>query len=449
MSPKPRIRQRFGPSQDYLLVVQVNTDLPFCAPYGGLMAGWEKVATTLNGSSAFKMHHLKGPIAKNRFERLVARHRDWVKNGSHPDDVPSHDEAYQKVMAEVVPKLDAAEADPQSQKLGKRGRPRKIKSEDGEAPAEKKPALGATQVTIAPSPLGPQPSTASTSLLVDSEDQALPIANKATRQRFTHADDLLLVKYVKQVLPFRAKFGAISAAWEDVAYKLDNSPDFSKDNVKGPIVRYRFENLMAKYRERVKLNNGSVVGPKGAPAGELEVLMTELVTLYDGGDPVSAALLAQNVAIATGAVNAVAARNASRALSNQDEDEDSISSTPSEPLSPVGHSSGVNSSSTQSFIAPSTRPVVTSASTSSAVTLSSTPTNITELKALLEELVEQQSRATEQMILLQREERRLEAERREREMEREREEREKDRQALTSAVISVMKTFLEQNIHKG
>eukprot|EP00644_Phytophthora_capsici_P010621 jgi/Phyca11/507907/fgenesh2_kg.PHYCAscaffold_30_\ len=176
--------------------------------------------------------------------------------------------------------------------------------------------------------------------------------------------------------------------------------------------------------------------------------MTELVTLYDGGDPVGAALLAQNVAIATGAVNAVAARNASRALSNQDEDEDSISSTPSEPLSPVGHSSGVNSSSTQSFIAPSTRPVVTSASTSSALTVSSTPTNITELKALLEELVEQQSRATEQMILLQREERRLEAERREREMEREREEREKDRQALTSAVISVMKTFLEQNSHK-
>ncbi|KAK1945215.1 hypothetical protein P3T76_003748 [Phytophthora citrophthora] len=448
MSPKPRIRQRFGPSQDYLLVVQVNTDLPFRAPYGGLMAGWEKVATTLNGSSAFKMHHLKGPIAKNRFERLVARHRNWVKNGSHPDDVPSHDEAYQKVMAEVVPKLDAAEADPQSQKLGKRGRPRKIKSEDGEEPAEKKPALGTAQVTIAPSPLGPQPSTA-TSLLVDSEDQALPIANKATRQRFTHADDLLLVKYVKQVLPFRAKFGAISAAWEDVAYKLDNSPEFSKDNVKGPIVRYRFENLMAKYRERVKLNNGSVVGPKGAPAGELEVLMTELVTLYDGGDPVSAALLAQNVAIATGAVNAVAARNASHTSSNQDEDEDSVSSTPSEPLSPVGNSSGVASSSTQSFIAPAARPVVISASTGSAATLSGTdPTSITELKALLQELVEQQSRTTEQMILLQREERRLEAERRERELEVEREEREKDRQALTSAVISVMKTFLEQNGHK-
>ncbi|KAF1792015.1 Phosphoribosyltransferase-like [Phytophthora cactorum] len=210
------------------------------------------------------MHHLKGPIAKNRFERLVERYRNWVKNGSHPDDAPSQDADFMSVMAEVVPKLDAAESEPQTQTLGKRG-------------------------------------PSSTSLLVDSEDQALPTVTKATRQRFTPGDDLLLVKFVKETLPFRAKFGAISAAWEDVATKLDNSPEFSKDNIKGPIVRYRFENLVSKYRERVKRNNGRVVGPKGVPAGELEVLLTEIVSILDGGDPVSAALLAQNVAIATGA----------------------------------------------------------------------------------------------------------------------------------------------------
>jgi len=75
-------------------------------------------------------------------------------------------------------------------------------------------------------------------------------------------------------------------------------------------------------------------------------------------------------------------------------------------------------------------------------------TSIADLKALLQEMVEQQTRATEQMLLLQREERRLEAERREREREHEREEREKDRQALTAAVVSVMKTFLEQHDNK-
>ncbi|GMF25002.1 unnamed protein product [Phytophthora fragariaefolia] len=400
------------------------------------------------------MHHLKGPIAKNRFERLVARHRLWVKNGSHPDEAPSQDVSFQSVMAEVVPKLDAAEADPQMQTLGKRGRPRKIRPED--APVEKKPALLASQVAIAPSPLGPQPSTSSTSLLVDSEDHALPIISKTTRQRFTPGDDLLLVKYVKETLPFRAKFGAISSAWEDVAHRLDNSPEFSKDNIKGPIVRYRFENLVSKYRERVKRNNGRVVGPKGAPAGELEVLMTELVTILDGGDPVSAALLAQNVAIATGAVNAVAEREVQHPPTSQDEGSSSGTSEPSSPVSEVP------SAATQSFITPTSEPepvYSSSSSTSGPPTASNTatnsaaskdadPTSIAELKALLQEMVEQQSRATEQMLLLQREERRLEVERREREIEIEREEREKDRQALTATVLSAMKTFLEQNGHQ-
>ncbi|EEY57650.1 uncharacterized protein PITG_00212 [Phytophthora infestans T30-4] len=439
MPPKQRTRQRFGPGQDYLLAVQVNTDQPFRAPYGGLMAGWEKIATTLNGSSAFNMHHLKGPIAKNRFERLVERHRIWVQNGSHPDDAPSQDESFQSVMAEVIPKLEAAEKEPQAQTLGKRGRPRKIRSEDGEAPAEKKPTSASAQVSIAPSPLRAQPP--STSLLVDSEDQVLPTATKATRQRFTPGDDLLLVKLVKETLPFRAKFGAISAAWDDVATKLDNSPEFSKDNIKGPIVRYRFENLVSKYRERVKRNNGRVVGPKGVPAGELEVLLTEMVTLLDGGDPVSAALLAQNVAIATGA-NDATSREAPRAATSQDED--SASSTPSESSSPTPTLS-------QSFIAP----VVQSSKAQKLTAKSVAPlsgvdlTSIAELKTLLQEMVEQQARATEQLLLLQREERRLETERREQALESEREELEKDRQALTSVVVSVMKTFLEENGRKN
>ncbi|KAL4087222.1 hypothetical protein PRIC1_013119 [Phytophthora ramorum] len=463
MPPKQRVRQRFGPNQDYLLVVQVNTDMPFRAPYGGLMAGWEKVANTLNGCSAFKMHHLKGPIAKNRFERLVGRYRNWVKNGSHPDDAPSQDASFQSIMAEVVPKLEAAEAEPQIHTLGKRGRPRKIRAEDGLPPVEKKAMLPPSQVTIAPSPVGPQPSS-STSLLVDSEDQALPIVIKPTRQRFTPGDDLLLVSYVKETLPFRAKFGAISTAWEDVATKLDNSPAFSKHHIKGPIVRYRFENLVSKYRERVKRNNGRVVGPKGAPAGELEVLMTELVTLLDGGDPVSAALLAQNVAIATGAVSTVEERKITRPTTSQDED--STSST-SEPSSPARIRSEVASSAIQSFITPTSEPepalppasatssaTVTAPTSMNPVTIASVlnktdPTNIAELKALLQEMVEQQTRSTEQMLLLQREERRLEAERRERERELEREEREKDRQALTATVMSVMTTFLEQSGRKN
>uniref|UniRef100_M4BTB0 Myb-like domain-containing protein n=1 Tax=Hyaloperonospora arabidopsidis (strain Emoy2) TaxID=559515 RepID=M4BTB0_HYAAE len=395
------------------------------------MAGWEKVATTLNGCSAFKMHHLKGPIAKNRFERLVGRHRSWVKSGSKPEHAPSEDAAFQSVMMQLISKLDAAEAEPVTQTLGKRGRPRKVRSVEALDPVMKKLSPGPSHVAIAPSLLGPQPSS-STSLLVGSEDQALPIVTKATRQRFTPRDDLLLAKYVKQSLPFRAKFGAISAAWDDVATKLDSNPEFSKDSIKGPVVRYRFENLVSKYRERVKRNSGRVVGSKGTPAGELEVLMTELVTLLEGGDPVSAALLAQNVAIVTKSGNAVGERKLSRTSKSQDS-----TSTHSDSSSPSFQVSEVSPVAPRTIIAhmsdlhPMNTLTLTKSVTKPAVVNAFGPTSIAEVETLLQNMFEHQNRAIEQMVLLQREDRRLEAERRERELDlerKEREEREKERQ---------------------
>lgn len=448
MPPKQRIRQRFDPNQDYLLAVQVNTDLPFCAPYGGLMAGWDKIATTLNDTSAFKMHHLKGPIAKNRFERLVARYRDWVNN-CHLAGAPPQDTSFQRVMAEVVPKLDAAEREPQVQKLGKRGRPRKMRRDDGEVPFEKKSSDGSSQSFIAPFPAAPH--QLSTSLSTENENKALSVVAKATRQRFTPTDDLLLVKLVKEALPFRAKFGAISAAWDDVATKLDSSPDFSKDTIKGPIVRYRFENLVAKYRERAKRNDGRVVGSEGVPAAELDVLLTELVMLLDGGDVDSTALVPQNLAIATGAESLVAPR----ASTGQDGDFCS-----SEMSSPHPTSSGTTLSAIPSSIITSMESKPSEATIllpKNAALLNGNgnesssytdTTSIAELKTLLQKLVEQQSQTTDRILLLQRKERRLEAEWRDREMEREREERKKDRQVLTEAVVSVMKMYFEQSTNK-
>ncbi|CAI5709408.1 unnamed protein product [Hyaloperonospora brassicae] len=390
------------------------------------MAGWEKVATTLNGCSAFKTHHLKGPIAKNRFERLVERHRSWVKNGSKPEDVPSEDAAFQSVMMRLVPKLDAAEAEPVTQTLGKRGRPRKVRPVETLAPATKKASTVVACLTIAPSPVGPQPSSPSTSLLVDPEDQALPIATKATRQRFTPRDDLLLAKYVKQSLPFRAKFGAISAAWDDVASKLDSNPEFSKDSIKGPVVRYRFENLVLKYRERVKRNNGRVVGAKGTPAGELEVLMTELVTLLDGGDPVSAALLAQNVAILTGSVNEMRERKFARTSRSQDFVSTKTNSGPS---SPGSTASDVSPDAPQSSIIHTldSQSLNTLTSMKQTVVKALSPTSIAGFETLVQKMIEQQNRAIKQMVSLQRDERRLETERREKEFKLQREEWEKDR----------------------
>ncbi|KAG7396490.1 hypothetical protein PHYBOEH_002197 [Phytophthora boehmeriae] len=435
---KPRIRQRFGPNQDYLLAVQVNTDAPFRAAYGTLMSSWEKIANTLNSCSAFKMHHLKGPIAKNRFERLVERHREWVQSGSVPDDAPSQDVAFMTIMNELVPRLNAAEAE-QLPILGKRGRPRKIRSEDVVAAPKVK-----RQSTDAAEPV----SAGSTATLRSVLAMDTPTVG---RQRFTPDDDLLLVQFVKESLPFRAKFGGICSAWNDVAAKLDACPEFSKDGVKGPIVRYRFENLVSKYRDRIKKNNGHVVGPKGAPAGELEVIMTELVALQDGEDAESAALLAQRVSAAVGSVEE---QTVDEAEGEDEADIDAASETSEPSASPsLEEDEEITASVFPTSIAPSSVPaqsfILPAPATASVDT--SDATNIADLKTLLQEMVNQQARSMEQMLQLhqelydqEREERRLEAQRRQRELQLEREEREKDRQALTTAVMSVMKAFLER-----
>lgn len=404
------------------------------------MARWEKIALTLNDSKAFKMHHLKGPIAKNRFERLVSRYRNWVKSGSHPTNASSQDAAFQSVMEEVIPKLDVAEKELLSQTLGKRGRPRKFQSESNEAPENKKPLSKLSHVALAPSPLQPQPS-----LPVDSDNQLQPAGAKASRQRFTPKDDLLLATFVKETLPFRAKFGAISMAWEDVATKLGKSSEFSKENIKGPIVRYRFENLVSKYRERIKRNEGRVVGPKGVPAGELEELMTELVALLDGGDAATAAVLARNVVTGIGAVDSAAPR------ASTTQDEDSNSCTQSESSPPPRSSPELASVLNQSSPTEQKRSESIQLAGKSAELLneqflaSSNKTNLTdvaELKRMLNKMMEHQIQFTENMMLLQREERLNEAERQKAEQVRQREEREKDRQALTATVTSILMTAL-------
>ncbi|CEG47411.1 uncharacterized protein PHALS_04286 [Plasmopara halstedii] len=144
-------------------------------------------------------------------------------------------------MAEVVPKLDTTEREDQVQILGKRGRSREIRPEDSNDLVEKKLSVVSSQMAIAP--FSKEPQSSSTLLFVKTDDQVLA---KATRQRYTQEDHILLIKYVKELLPVRARFEAILAAWDDVANKLNRNPDFFKDKIKGPIVRYRFKNLVGK-----------------------------------------------------------------------------------------------------------------------------------------------------------------------------------------------------------
>ncbi|KAF1782189.1 hypothetical protein GQ600_4573 [Phytophthora cactorum] len=54
-----RVRQRFGPEEDYLLVVQINVDAPYTAKQGEVNMQWQAVADKLNGSPNFLMRPIK------------------------------------------------------------------------------------------------------------------------------------------------------------------------------------------------------------------------------------------------------------------------------------------------------------------------------------------------------------------------------------------------------
>ncbi|KAG7379529.1 hypothetical protein PHYPSEUDO_008506 [Phytophthora pseudosyringae] len=55
-----KIRQRFGPEEDYLLAVQVNVDAPYMAEHGEVNKQCQALTDKLNGSPNFNMKAIKG-----------------------------------------------------------------------------------------------------------------------------------------------------------------------------------------------------------------------------------------------------------------------------------------------------------------------------------------------------------------------------------------------------
>ncbi|KAG7376166.1 hypothetical protein PHYPSEUDO_014145 [Phytophthora pseudosyringae] len=88
-----KIRQRFGPEEDYLLAIQVNVDAPYMAEHGEVNKQWQALAGKLNGSPNFNMKAIKGTTAKARFKTLLTKHRTWEsksarKSGSDENELP-------------------------------------------------------------------------------------------------------------------------------------------------------------------------------------------------------------------------------------------------------------------------------------------------------------------------------------------------------------------------
>ncbi|KAG1688395.1 hypothetical protein DVH05_017254 [Phytophthora capsici] len=104
------IRQRFGPDEDYLLVLQVNVDAPYAAKQGDINKQWQLVADKLNGSPNFRMKTIKGETAKARFKALLAKHRKWEATSAQQSGVDEPETPFIQVMTELASNVDDYEA---------------------------------------------------------------------------------------------------------------------------------------------------------------------------------------------------------------------------------------------------------------------------------------------------------------------------------------------------
>ncbi|KAF4033785.1 hypothetical protein GN244_ATG14283 [Phytophthora infestans] len=68
------------------------------------------------------------------------------------------------------------------------------------------------------------------------------------RKRFGPDDDYLLAVQVLKDTPFKAKHGAIRSSWEALAVKLNGSPNFLMEPIKGTTAQARFDTLLEKHR---------------------------------------------------------------------------------------------------------------------------------------------------------------------------------------------------------
>ncbi|GMF63957.1 unnamed protein product [Phytophthora fragariaefolia] len=73
-------------------------------------------------------------------------------------------------------------------------------------------------------------------------------ASAKCRKRFGPNEDYLLAVQVNKDTPFAAKYGGIRKAWQSLADKLNASPNFRMEIIKGTTAQARFEALMIKHR---------------------------------------------------------------------------------------------------------------------------------------------------------------------------------------------------------
>ncbi|KAG9413705.1 hypothetical protein AC1031_012930 [Aphanomyces cochlioides] len=100
-------RMWWSENDDFLLLVQVNTDLPFKTEKNAMKA-WDPLASKLQTVPNFSREGLDGRKASTRFHSLLRGHRKFQKTSAYPSGVDQDENERVKLLDELValPKED-------------------------------------------------------------------------------------------------------------------------------------------------------------------------------------------------------------------------------------------------------------------------------------------------------------------------------------------------------
>ncbi|ETI49883.1 hypothetical protein L914_06036 [Phytophthora nicotianae] len=101
----PKLRQRFGPDEYYLLVVQVNADEPYTTKHGDLRRQWDGIAGKPNVSPNYNMNPIKWTTAQSRFKCLLDVNRSWEETSASKSSTDEKETPFIQLMTKVLAKV--------------------------------------------------------------------------------------------------------------------------------------------------------------------------------------------------------------------------------------------------------------------------------------------------------------------------------------------------------
>ncbi|KAG9414582.1 hypothetical protein AC1031_007989 [Aphanomyces cochlioides] len=108
-------RMWWSENDDFLLLVQVNTDLPFKTEKNAMKA-WDALASKLQTVPNFSREGLDGRKASTRFHSLLRGHRKFQKTSAYLSGVDQDENERVKLLDELVALYDDHKANKQAER---------------------------------------------------------------------------------------------------------------------------------------------------------------------------------------------------------------------------------------------------------------------------------------------------------------------------------------------